>query len=412
MRRGRIYGELNMKNTRDNRQTQVKNCLKWTASGLLLALMFVLVFAGTLSGAFGIENELQQNGIIQSNVASAAGTTSVSGFSEYLFKFSDFNHNSENGTSMGQDRGIVHVKNSTWTTRSAIYSYVSLTGDILKHIQAGASVTATLSFYGDDSGNADKWGAGILSRQPKYGDVKTDSNYWADSTAAGFYNRSVINDNTGPKNTKSASVKLYDPQEQPTRITSFYVGLFVKADYAMDIGFHDIKLTFTYSYDYPVTFSATTGGTVSKAIDNITGSNGNAEKKATSTASVATLGYHFVNWTKGNTSTEYSQNETIEIGSSDFLNMIHTKQTLHSIDSMLFIGRIIQKQTTPLGLIRLHIHNQRLLEICPKMVIKLLSGGLRQETVQSCMDTIQQLTAECNQSEIRVSCRPKMIMQL
>lgn len=74
MRRGRIYGELNMKNTRDNRQTQVKNCLKWTASGLLLALMFVLVFAGTLSGAFGIENELQQNGIIQSNVASAANT--------------------------------------------------------------------------------------------------------------------------------------------------------------------------------------------------------------------------------------------------------------------------------------------------------------------------------------------------
>lgn len=44
-----------MKNTRDNRQTQVKNCLKWTASGLLLALLFVLVFAGTLSGAFGIE---------------------------------------------------------------------------------------------------------------------------------------------------------------------------------------------------------------------------------------------------------------------------------------------------------------------------------------------------------------------
>lgn len=64
-----------MKNTRDNRQTQVKNCLKWTASGLLLALMFVLVFAGTLSGAFGIENELQQNGIIGNNVASAAYDT-------------------------------------------------------------------------------------------------------------------------------------------------------------------------------------------------------------------------------------------------------------------------------------------------------------------------------------------------
>lgn len=63
-----------MKNARNNGQKRVKNCLKWTASGLLLALLFVLVFAGTLSGAFGIENELQQNGIIQSNVASADST--------------------------------------------------------------------------------------------------------------------------------------------------------------------------------------------------------------------------------------------------------------------------------------------------------------------------------------------------
>lgn len=61
-----------MKNARNNGQNRVKNCLKWTAGGLLLALMFVLVFAGTLSGAFGIESDLKQNGIIQSNVASAA----------------------------------------------------------------------------------------------------------------------------------------------------------------------------------------------------------------------------------------------------------------------------------------------------------------------------------------------------
>lgn len=60
-----------MKNARNNGQKRVKNCLKWTASGLLLALLFVLVFAGTLSGTFGIENELQQNGTIESNVASA-----------------------------------------------------------------------------------------------------------------------------------------------------------------------------------------------------------------------------------------------------------------------------------------------------------------------------------------------------
>ena len=73
-----------MKNARNNGQKRVKNCLKWTASGLLLALMFVLVFAGTLSGAFGIESDLQQNGIIESNVASAAdadkGSWSKKGF--------------------------------------------------------------------------------------------------------------------------------------------------------------------------------------------------------------------------------------------------------------------------------------------------------------------------------------------
>ncbi len=45
--------------------------MKWTASGLLLAVMFVLVFAGTLSASFGIEENLQQNGIIESNVADA-----------------------------------------------------------------------------------------------------------------------------------------------------------------------------------------------------------------------------------------------------------------------------------------------------------------------------------------------------
>ena len=75
MRRGRIHGEKNMRNSRTKTQTKLRNYIKLTAGALLLAITFVLVFAGTLSGAFGIENELQQNGIIQSNVASAAYDT-------------------------------------------------------------------------------------------------------------------------------------------------------------------------------------------------------------------------------------------------------------------------------------------------------------------------------------------------
>lgn len=109
-----------MKNTRDNRQTQVKNCLKWTASGLLLALMFVLVFAGTLSGAFGIENELQQNGIIENNVASAKGSAG-STLIDISSKFSATNTNSFNINPDVAKRGKLWTtdaeicENNTWT---------------------------------------------------------------------------------------------------------------------------------------------------------------------------------------------------------------------------------------------------------------------------------------------------------
>lgn len=63
-----------MRNSRTKTQTKLRNYIKLTAGALLLAITFVLVFAGTLSGAFGIENELQQNGMIESNVASADST--------------------------------------------------------------------------------------------------------------------------------------------------------------------------------------------------------------------------------------------------------------------------------------------------------------------------------------------------
>lgn len=60
-----------MKNTRTGQRT-IRKLLKGAGSAILLATLFVLVFAGILSGAFGIEENLQQNGIIESNVADAA----------------------------------------------------------------------------------------------------------------------------------------------------------------------------------------------------------------------------------------------------------------------------------------------------------------------------------------------------
>ena len=316
MRRGRIYGELNMKNTRDNRQTQVKNCLKWTASGLLLALLFVLVFAGTLSGAFGIENELQQNGIIENNVASAANDVSQSTFTTYFFNNGNFSYNHSGDVDLGSERNsVVSVKSGTtkWDRRSAIFAHVSVTGHLLKHLENGASVSVSFTLYGDDSGDADKWGCGILNREPSYNDIK-DNNKGEWENTTGFLARSSMNDNTGNKNYKTVTVAL------SSSLKSFYVGIYVKGDYATDIAFFDVKLTFAYSYSYSTSFSSsdTTKGTVSPSSATISASNSApTEIKASSTAH-AKDGYHFVNWTKGTTGGVQSNNQTISISSVDY----------------------------------------------------------------------------------------------
>lgn len=63
-----------MKNTRTTQQTKIKKCMRWTASGLLLAMLFVLVFAGTLSGAFGIEKIADAGSPIDVSSISVSGT--------------------------------------------------------------------------------------------------------------------------------------------------------------------------------------------------------------------------------------------------------------------------------------------------------------------------------------------------
>lgn len=109
-----------MRNSRTKTQTKLRNYIKLTAGALLLAITFVLVFAGTLSGAFGIENELQQNGIIQSNVASAKGSAG-STLIDISSKFSATNTNSFNINPDVAKRGKLWTtdaeicENNTWT---------------------------------------------------------------------------------------------------------------------------------------------------------------------------------------------------------------------------------------------------------------------------------------------------------
>lgn len=118
----RTQTERKMRSTRIG-QTKLKKCMKWTASGLLLAVMFVLVFAGTLSGAFGIEENLQQNGIIENNVASAEGAVAST-----TIDLSDTFKNTASSININPDvskKGRIwstssdHTTNNTWTPGDA-----------------------------------------------------------------------------------------------------------------------------------------------------------------------------------------------------------------------------------------------------------------------------------------------------
>lgn len=71
-----------MKNTR-TKQTPIQRAMKIVTSITLLAMLFVLVLAGTLSGAFGVEENLVQNGKIEGNVASAADCAGGAGTPTY-----------------------------------------------------------------------------------------------------------------------------------------------------------------------------------------------------------------------------------------------------------------------------------------------------------------------------------------
>lgn len=200
-----------MKNTRDNRQTQVKNCLKWTASGLLLALMFVLVFAGTLSGAFGIENELQQNGIIQSNVASAANATNMnatftsggqsgmtlnnSGSYKYANDISSYVDGmySDNGEPLSYAYWVYYNSGNSSNKnginieggngKASIRWNIKLSGQIYLAYKNGAVTTATFKTTSYSGGNTDPRALSIFSSS-NYGSFGNNLDY-SDSAIIG-----------------------------------------------------------------------------------------------------------------------------------------------------------------------------------------------------------------------------------
>lgn len=136
--------ERKMRSTRIG-QTKLKKCMKWTASGLLLAVMFALVFAGTLSGAFGIEENLQQNGIIENNVASAAWQSGFYGR----------NPDTSKTTLLYDSSKGLHYGNSYLNSTISVYEN-----------ETGYTPHAYISYYND--GNSGENGARVYASSNKW----------------------------------------------------------------------------------------------------------------------------------------------------------------------------------------------------------------------------------------------------
>ena len=204
MRRGRIHGEKNMRNSRTKTQTKLRNYIKLTAGALLLAITFVLVFAGTLSGAFGIESDLQQNGIIQSNVASAANTPAgntefTSGGHEGMtlnnaatYKYFNVLDNyvlgmySDNGdplnyaywvyynTGTSQNKNGINIEGGNG--KASIPWNITLSGQIYKAFKNGAITTVTFKTTSYSGGNTDPRALSVFSSNA-YGSFDSDLTY-------------------------------------------------------------------------------------------------------------------------------------------------------------------------------------------------------------------------------------------
>lgn len=98
--------------------------MKIVTSITLLAMLFVLVLAGTLSGAFGVEENLVQNGKIEGNVASAEGVRTF----QTIDLSGTFKNTTDTSININPDvakRGGLHttdedhLKNNTWETGNA-----------------------------------------------------------------------------------------------------------------------------------------------------------------------------------------------------------------------------------------------------------------------------------------------------
>lgn len=308
-----------MKNARNNGQKRVKNCLKWTASGLLLALMFVLVFAGTLSGAFGIENELQQNGTIENNVASAAVTgtsdANTSGYEvqiennikdggSFLLTTSDFLNSSPFSVpeKASSSRGWGWYSGGSTGDQKHFMIAIPLSGKIKSALSNGIKIGVSMTAIQRGSGSAD-WGTmGIYSSMPtslKVHNPGSGNNYgWqvVPSEAITTQHGISYGNNNGEWSEEQGTTYTIGGKSAliPQNCETIYLGFHAVASRVWGIAWDDIKVKFFFEDNVNIKTQAGENGTINPTgtTYSITGTNDNKSITATPNS-----GYHFTGWT-------------------------------------------------------------------------------------------------------------------
>lgn len=313
-----------MRNSRTKTQTKLRNCIKLTAGALLLAITFVLVFAGTLSGAFGIESDLQQNGIIENNVASAAveqpneatisGTTvqienNINGGGSFLLTTSDFSVASPFASpeKADGDRGWGFYSGGSNNDKKSFLIPVKLGSRITTAISNGIRIGISLTATQRGSGQLDAGTMGIYSARPQRLDISSNI-----QTFMGIYTSGNARWTTVPSNSlvlqHQANADWYRTSLPntttiggattyiPEGCTTIYLGFHAASCGGWGIAWDDIKITFYYE-SKTYTFSSGENGSID--ISSFSPSSISSSSTVTATPN---LGYHFNVWSDNITS--------------------------------------------------------------------------------------------------------------
>ena len=291
--------------------------MKIVTSITLLAMLFVLVLAGTLSGAFGVEENLVPNGKIEGNVASAAvakvGAATTSGTEvrlennhngksdvTYMLSENDFytdnNFSKPNYGETTGHRGWGFYSGGDSGNNKNMLLPVKLSNEVISALANGITISVSLTATQRGSGKSD-WGTMCIysavpsSIKTEYvGSIVNHDGRWVSLPENLIANKDAAKSewNYDVPNTSTISGII------PSNSSTIYIGFHAIASGGWGIAWDDIKLTFTFESGVTITTAVGANGSISPAGTTYTITGTNDNKSVTATPNT---GYHFTGWT-------------------------------------------------------------------------------------------------------------------